>query len=344
MSFSLVPRSRFTVAAAIIASVGLLLTLAAGARGATVVNGDFEAGNLTGWIPVDEKLEEVQGSWYAYSGTNSPLNSISIMAPPQGTFAATTDQQGPGTHILYQDVALEPRASHALSVLVYYQSNAPLSSPSPDTLSSETPENQQYRIDVMRPTAPIDSVAPADILAPVFGTNPGMPQSLAPTMHTVDLTPFAGQTVRIRLAEVDNEGNFEASADAVSIASVIAPPANAFTFGKLKLDKKKGTGKLEVNVPGPGTLTAVDANAAAAKSASASKKKKKSALVRKANVSVTAPGVAMLNVKPTGAGKKKLKEKGKLAFTVNVTFTPTGGTAATQPFKGKLKQTKKKKR
>ena len=97
-----------------------------------------------------------------------------------------------------------------------------------------------------------------------------------------------------------------------------------------------------MNVPGPGTLTAVDASSSATKSAVASKKKKKPALIKKASLTVAAPGVATLNLKPTGAGKKKLKEKGKLAFKINVTFTPTGGTAATQTFKGKLKLAKKK--
>jgi hypothetical protein len=33
---------------------------------------------------------------------------------------------------------------------------------------------------------------------------------------------------------------------------------------------------------------------------------------------------------------KLLKEKGTLAFKVNLTFAPTGGTPATQTFSGKL--------
>ena len=60
-------------------------------------------------------------------------------------------------------------------------------------------------------------------------------------------------------------------------------------------------------------------------------------MIKKASVTATAAGAVKLNLKPTGAGKKSLKKKGKLSFKLKVTFTPTGGTAATQQFKGKLK-------
>ena len=42
-------------------------------------------------------------------------------------------------------------------------------------------------------------------------------------MMTADLTPFAGQTVRLRFAEVDGAGFFNASTDAVSITSTPRP-------------------------------------------------------------------------------------------------------------------------
>jgi len=324
---------------------GILSLLPSGAAAATVVNGNFEAGNLSGWNVVSS-TGLAEGGWYAYSGPRTPLSFEEgggetprpFIAPPEGSFAATSDETGPGRHILYQDVALEANATQTLSMYVYYHSEAPLMTPSPDSLDpgGPPPPNQQYRVDVMKPGAPIDSVNPADILATVFKTAPGGPQQMSPTLFSVDLTPFAGQTVRLRMAEVDNLFFFNGAVDAVSIATV---PSNSFTFGKLKLDKKKGTGRLEVNVPFQGTLAAVDASSSAAKSTASSKKKKKPAMIKKASVTVSGPGVATLNLKPTKAGKKKLKEKGKLAFKLNVTFTPTGGTAAAQAFKGKLKLT-----
>ena len=147
------------------AAFALFLALGGSARAATVINGDFEAGNLSGWVSVEPP--ESDGGWFAYSGTNAPISKgemepipRTVIAPPQGNFAAISDEDGPGTHILYQDVALEPGMTHSLSMLVYYRSEEPITVPSPDSLSADGAENQQYRIDVMRPTAAIDSVNP----------------------------------------------------------------------------------------------------------------------------------------------------------------------------------------
>ena len=81
------------------------LVLATGAGAATVVNGDFETGDFTGWTTWNTGGF---GEWFVYAGTVSPISNNQIAAPPQGTYAATTDQIGEGTHILYKDVALEP--------------------------------------------------------------------------------------------------------------------------------------------------------------------------------------------------------------------------------------------
>ena len=318
-------------------SASLLGVPSAGA--ATVVNGDFESGALNGWKIVDQG-GSVGASWFAYSGTENPLSGgPEPFPPPQGKFAAISDQNGGGTHILYQDIALEPGVSHNLSMLVFYKSVSAIAIPDPDTLSFKAPSNQQYRVDVIRPGAPVDSVSAADVLATVFRTAEGEPTSVEPTPAAADLTPFAGQTVRLRLAEVDNTGQLNAGADAISITSVlppVAPPlSNAFTFGKLKLNKKKGTGKLAVTVPGPGTLTAVDFRTIPGQPPTV--RKREPARVKKATLQASAAGTVKLNLKPTGVGKKTLERTGKLSFKIQVTFTPTGGTAASQTFKGKLK-------
>ena len=352
MSFGLesgILRSRLGPAA-IAAAAGALLALPTGAGAATVVSGDFETGNLSGWTTRNEIADfPAPGGWFAHSGTEAPISTEieevgeeefeefprSAPAPPQGTFGAISDEDGPGTHILYQDVFLEPGNSHTLSMLVYYRSEEPIAAP--ETLSAGTPgvPNQQYRIDVMRPSAPVDSVSPADILATIYRTAAGAPQVVTPTPVTADLTPFAGRTVRLRLAEVDNLLFFNAGADAISIASVAPPPSNAFTFGKLKLNKKRGTGKLAVTVPGSGTLTAVDFRTIPGQPPTV--RKREPARVKKATLQASAAGTVKLNLKPTGVGKKTLERTGKLSFKIQVTFTPTGGTAASQTFKGKLK-------
>jgi len=208
-----------------------LLAVPSTAAAATVANGDFETGTLSGW----QTQISGGGGWFPYSGTISPANFQSITAPPQGSFAATTDPGGPGTSILYQDVALEPGGTHTLSLDVYYRSAAAIAHPSTDSLSSSDFPNQQYRIDVMKPSTPLTSISPADILLPIFRTATGDPTTLAPTLKTADLTPFAGQTVRLRFAEVDNSGPFIASTDAVSIAS----PGTGQRAAALKKCKKK---------------------------------------------------------------------------------------------------------
>ena len=76
----------------------------------------------------------------------------------------------------------------------------------------------------MDPAAPPDSVAAADVLAQVFRTEEGDPPTLGPTTVTFDLTPFAGTTVRLRFAEVDTIGNFNAAVDDVGVESIVATP------------------------------------------------------------------------------------------------------------------------
>jgi len=300
--------------AAFVAAIALAVPAAATA--ATVVNGDFETGNLTGWTQVNNAPGSPTGEWISYSGS---LFGGAVPAPPAGNYAAVTIQSGPGAHILYQDVPLEPFYSHQLSLLAYYDSNNVLVTPQPNTLSPGSgeggpPENQQYRIDVMKPTASIESVEPGDTLATVFATRTGDPTRLAPTVFTADLSPFAGQTVRLRLAEVDNIGELNAGVDSVAIQST--PPSNVVVLGKPALNKRKGTAKLPVTVPGPGTLTIADV-----------KKTKKR--IKAKTLTATAAGTLKLPVKPTKSARGTLEEKGRLKLKVAVTFTPTGGFAAT---------------
>jgi hypothetical protein len=295
------------------------LAAPAGATAAIVVNGDFETGTLAGWTQVNNPSGN--GEWRVYSGSSGEI------PPPAGIYAAATFQDFVGSHILYQDVALEPGYSHQLSLVAYYRTEAPMVTPQPNTLSSGNdekgpPENEQYRIDVMNPAAPVDSVDPANILATLLATKTGDPSELGPTTFSADLTPFAGQTVRLRLAEVDNLAPLRAGVDAVSILST--PPSNVVVLGKPALNKKNGTAKLPVTIPGPGTLKIADV-----------KKSKKR--IKTKTLTATAAGTLKLPVKPTSSARTTLVEKGKLKIKVAVTFTPSGGSAATVKRKLTLK-------
>jgi hypothetical protein len=303
---------------AVAAIAVLALALPAGAGAATVVNGDFETGSLSGW---QQYNETGGGEWFTYSGAEA----LGFFPPPSGNFAAADEQSFPDLDVLYQDIALEPGYTHQLSLWLYYRSTEPISAP--PTLSLKT-ENQQLRVDVMKPTAPLNSVAPGDILATVFANKYGDPEEMAPTHLTADLSPFAGQTVRLRIANAVTEGPFITGVDGVSITSTPIPPSNVITKGKLTLNKKKGTGKLAINVPGPGALTETV--------------KGSSKLIKPATLNPTGAGAVQVPLNPTGAGRKALKKKGSLKAQVQITFTPTGGLANTQTYKVTLKKTLKK--
>jgi len=67
----------------------LILNQNAEAQPELFVNGSFETGDFTGW---DVALEPgSSGDWFIYSGNLSPLTNSTILPPPDGMFAATTD-------------------------------------------------------------------------------------------------------------------------------------------------------------------------------------------------------------------------------------------------------------
>jgi hypothetical protein len=121
---------------------------------------DFESGSLTNWKAVGGG----SGGWFVYtsgkkapdpaqSDSNAPFD---LPDPPQGKFAAVTDMNGPGTLILYRDVKLDGR--FILHLTVFHAGAFGFSSP--QTLAYDEPEdNQQFRIDLVAPSAPIDSLA-----------------------------------------------------------------------------------------------------------------------------------------------------------------------------------------
>jgi hypothetical protein len=87
-------------------------------------------------------------------------------------------------------------------------------------LAHDSGANQQYRIDLVGTSAPIDSLAKGDVLANIFHTSPGDPGRRQPTVITSDLSPWEGQTVRIRLANVDNQGPLRAGVDDIRLEPI----------------------------------------------------------------------------------------------------------------------------
>jgi D-alanyl-D-alanine carboxypeptidase len=175
---------------------------------------DFESGALTDWQAVGAG----SGGWLIYTNgqkapdpaQSDPNVPFDLPDPPQGKFAAVTDTNGPGTRILYRDVKLDGRFRLHLSV--FYAGVGGLSSP--QTLAYDDPQaNQQFRIDVVAPSAPIDSVAQGDVLVNIFKTSAGDPDRREPSSVSVDLSRWAGETVRLRLAGTDNRGPLRTGVD-----------------------------------------------------------------------------------------------------------------------------------
>jgi len=181
-----------------------------------VPNGDFETGDFSGWKHANKSGSN--GNWFVYSGTTSPRTGLPIAAPPSGKFAATTDQDGPGSHVLYRNIRLKSGMKHELSFYLYYHNFANRFF-TPNTLDYTGKANQQYRVDLLKPSANPFSVKSKDILRTLFRTDVGDHNRLAPTLKTYDISRYAGKTVRLRFAEVDNRGNFLASVDKVKVKS-----------------------------------------------------------------------------------------------------------------------------
>jgi CubicO group peptidase (beta-lactamase class C family) len=201
--------------------------LAVRAADGTFVMEDFESGALTDWRAVGGG----SGGWFVYTdGSKAPDPALSdpnapvdLPDPPQGKFAAMTDMNGPGTLILYRDVKLDGR--FRLQLTVFHAGAFGFSSP--PTLAYDEPEdNQQFRIDLVARSAPIDSVARRDVLVNVFKTSTREPYDREPTAVDVDVSRWAGQTVRLRLAVTDNRGPLRVGVDDIRFEP-IGSDANA---------------------------------------------------------------------------------------------------------------------
>ena len=313
-----------------------------------VVNGDFESGTLSGW---NVYRANPFGDWFAYQGTETPIGANRkkqslgrgepVQPPPQGAYAAVTDEIEPDTLILYQDVFLEPGFDHQLSLVAYYDAYKSIAIPTPDTLSIadealQLPnggfqENQQFRIDVVKPDAPLESLDPADVLRTVFATKLGDRLTMAPKKLTANLSAFAGQTVRLRIANAVTGEVFNAGVDAVSISD--APPGsqsrgsnhgpNLFGFGNARANRHTGTVTLRVRVSGSGLLRASRAPTPAGKAGKLRK------AIQPVTIPVASAKTVAIHLRPTPAARAILAREHELRVRVGVTYMPTGGSPET---------------
>lgn len=183
---------------------------------ADVDNGGFETGEFPPWVVVDQ--EGGSGSWFVVeddNDTEAPVSGFDIPKARERRHQAVSDQDGPGSHILYQDFTVGP-GRQQLHLILWYQNDAGQFF-TPRTLDYEVEPNQQLRIDLLRADAPVDSLEPDDILLSIFRTrrhdrNVRPPAELRRNLHGLE-----GQEVRLRIAEVDTQGFFQVGIDDVGV-------------------------------------------------------------------------------------------------------------------------------
>ncbi|CAN5116832.1 hypothetical protein BH11PSE11_BH11PSE11_23520 [soil metagenome] len=187
--------------------------------GELILNGGFEANGglasatLGNWNIVRQSGS--RGNFFAQAGTRPPLVAFPVPTPPAGSFSAMSDQVGPGSTVLYQDVALPADAPTVLSMRLFVLNQAERFY-APATLDYSTVPNQQVRVDIMNPAAsPFDMGA--GVLGNLFVTLPGYQTTAGYITINADLSTFAGQTIRLRIAEVDNQQGLNVGIDAVSL-------------------------------------------------------------------------------------------------------------------------------
>jgi hypothetical protein len=194
-------------------------------NGSFETNGGAGISGFSGWTVVDQASGS--GSWYAQTGTTSPTSGAAVMAPTNGSFAAMTDQGGGGSHVLYQDIAVPANGGTLVFDLFINNQAGAFSVPSPASLDFTVVPNQQFRADLISTTA-ADFDVGAGVLANIYQTLAGDPLTSGYTTISFDLGAFAGQTVRLRFAEVDNQSFFQTGIDNVGI---LAAPTSVPVLG-----------------------------------------------------------------------------------------------------------------
>jgi hypothetical protein len=154
-------------------------------------------------------------------------------------------------------------------------------------------------------------VKPGDVLG-VSGT------SSVDTACTFAAPGDSVLTINASLADGESADFHSASDNRVNVSAVFVY-SNAFSFGKARRNKKKGTATLTVDVPNPGELAL---SGKGVKPAGAAR-----AVIAK---TVTAAGEVKLPIRAKGKKQRALNETGKVKVSFAVTYTPTGGDPSTQ--------------
>jgi hypothetical protein len=217
--------------------LAIACALSAQAHAAFITNGGFEAG-FTGWTTADQVGSD--GTYLLQTGTTSPVNGVPVPAPPEGSTAAMTDSQGPGSHVLFQNIIVTAPVPSTLLTFDLFIGNRGdnFYTPAPSTLDFATPAlSQQARVDILIGGADPFSLAAADVLLNAFQTNPGDPLVSGYTHHSIDITALLNSNLNtpliLRFAETDNVNIFQFGVDNVDIQAIPEPSTWLLTSAAL---------------------------------------------------------------------------------------------------------------
>ena len=192
-------------------------------------NGGVGSSTFSDWTVFDVPgsvggVPSTFGSIVVQTGTMVTVSGNMVEAPTDGTFAAMADATGPSAKLIYQDFAV-PEGTTSLSCDVYINEQSGTFIVA-GTLDWESVPNQHARLDLADPAASPDDVG-AGVLENLFITNPGDPSVQSYQTIAADISAYAGQTVRLRFAEVDNQFFFNAGIDNCSVTNTPPPPDDA---------------------------------------------------------------------------------------------------------------------
>ena len=206
-----VPKSLFLALVAVVATFGASMAFAAQLR-----NPGFEAGNFNGWT-IDS---EGGGAWEVYDAMDNAYR-----APYEGDFAAQVTQGGPGSNLLLRK--LRPKQDQRLSLRVAYVNTAdrfasPNSLENPNGGGGPLPrrapgDNQQLRVDLIKANAAPRTTRPGKIYKTLLRTRPGDRLRTGWKKLETGVSKLAGKRVVLRIAEVDNLGEFEVDVDRLKL-------------------------------------------------------------------------------------------------------------------------------
>ena len=171
-------------------------------------------------------------------------------------------------------------------------------------------------------------------------TTDGSEPTSSSAVYTAAIPVSSTTTIEFR-AE-DNAGNVESPVNSqrIEITFESPPPGGGTvgsaggTLGSFSSFKSlsNGRGKLTLEVTGPGELEALDG------AAGASAARVRTQRIKRTSKSVAEAGRVTLVIKPSKAGKRILRRRGKLRVPVRVIFTPATGSPVAQTFKVKLRR------